>query len=220
MHWYSFIHLLCVLAIDPGTSTYMHRIQSISTGWIATAGFFLLSPGLQPEHGSPLCRRSHPPLLNPNPLPTPRPPLNTLAPLPSFPFTFPQNHLLAAEKSFNGAQPSGGLARRFWRPQGEPPLVSGSSTFLSSQRVFLTLSLVWSFSNSTRASTAGAHRHWKLFQPHMCLATGCFRPCWPSSQACLTLLKPVAPSLLSEDHRKSAADHHRAAHARDCSPKI
>jgi hypothetical protein len=25
-----------VLAIDPGTSTYMHRIQSVSTGWVAT----------------------------------------------------------------------------------------------------------------------------------------------------------------------------------------
>jgi hypothetical protein len=39
MHWYSFIHLLCVLANDPGTSTYMHRIQSVSTGWIATEIF-------------------------------------------------------------------------------------------------------------------------------------------------------------------------------------
>ena len=32
MHWYSFIHLLCVLANDPGTSTYMHRIQSVFNG--------------------------------------------------------------------------------------------------------------------------------------------------------------------------------------------
>jgi hypothetical protein len=39
MHWYSFIHLLCVLAIDPGTSTCMHMIQSVSTGWIATPSF-------------------------------------------------------------------------------------------------------------------------------------------------------------------------------------
>jgi hypothetical protein len=45
MHWYSFIHLLCVLAIDPGTSTYMHRIQSVSTGWIATASAAGLGPG-------------------------------------------------------------------------------------------------------------------------------------------------------------------------------
>jgi hypothetical protein len=38
MCWYFFIHLLCVLANDPRTSTYMHRIPSVPTGWIATDG--------------------------------------------------------------------------------------------------------------------------------------------------------------------------------------
>jgi hypothetical protein len=70
-------------------------------------------------HGSPLRRRSHPPLLNPNPLPTPRPPLNTPAAPPSFPFAFPRNHLLAAEKSLTGVSSTCGRFHANPAPTGD-----------------------------------------------------------------------------------------------------